>query len=335
MYFYVKDNQCIIGDHGEPKGTIGRRYYENDTKIKIYDNRNKANYFDGLITDLIKENDSSYADKADLAAAMPDFFFSIEEVESFWEAGSSGTHSIITKGNAASGGRAIGNYSVSMGFNADATNIAAHAEGQGTLASGYYAHAEGLNSDATGARSHAQGNQTVASGSESHSEGYQTIASGKSSHAQNHYCRAIGDYSHAGGYTAYVTGNYAFSHTYSSNSSNYYLNGYSSVILGGQDHKVVCTHSGIFAGKLNDVSGNYSAIICGESNTVTHIRSVILGGANITSDADDTAYTKNLKVLGNLKATGISEYADNATAITGGLAVGDFYRTGDLLKIVH
>jgi len=77
MYFYVKDNQCFVGDNVLPKSTIGYKFYESDTKIEIYDNRNRANYFSDLITNLKKENDSAYADKADLAAAMPDFFFSI------------------------------------------------------------------------------------------------------------------------------------------------------------------------------------------------------------------------------------------------------------------
>lgn len=33
--------------------------------------------------------------------------------------------------------------------------------------------------------------------------------------------------------------------------------------------------------------------------------------------------------------TGVQEFADNAAAIAGGLAVGTHYRTGDILKIVH
>lgn len=36
-----------------------------------------------------------------------------------------------------------------------------------------------------------------------------------------------------------------------------------------------------------------------------------------------------------LHVVGLIEYADNATAITAGLTVGAFYRTGDLLKVVH
>lgn len=31
----------------------------------------------------------------------------------------------------------------------------------------------------------------------------------------------------------------------------------------------------------------------------------------------------------------IQEFADNAAAITGGLSVGQIYRTGDNLKVVH
>ena len=36
-----------------------------------------------------------------------------------------------------------------------------------------------------------------------------------------------------------------------------------------------------------------------------------------------------------LQVVGLPEYADNAAAIVGGLTVGAFYRTGDLLKVVH
>ena len=36
-----------------------------------------------------------------------------------------------------------------------------------------------------------------------------------------------------------------------------------------------------------------------------------------------------------LNASGILEFANNAAALVGGLVAGDFYRTGDALKIVH
>lgn len=33
--------------------------------------------------------------------------------------------------------------------------------------------------------------------------------------------------------------------------------------------------------------------------------------------------------------TNLPEYADNTEAIAGGLAIGQFYRTGDIVKVVH
>ena len=36
-----------------------------------------------------------------------------------------------------------------------------------------------------------------------------------------------------------------------------------------------------------------------------------------------------------LQVVGLPEYADNATAVAAGLTIGAFYRTGDLLKVVH
>lgn len=41
------------------------------------------------------------------------------------------------------------------------------------------------------------------------------------------------------------------------------------------------------------------------------------------------------RILLSIPYTGAPEYADNAAAIVGGLAVGQVYRTGDVLKIVH
>lgn len=47
------------------------------------------------------------------------------------------------------------------------------------------------------------------------------------------------------------------------------------------------------------------------------------------------AGTDTLKAIGKLNVGSTTEYTDNAAAISGGLVVGDVYRTGDLLKIVH
>jgi hypothetical protein len=59
---------------------------------------------------------------------------------------------------------------------------------------------------------------------------------------------------------------------------------------------------------------------------------------NITSttiEAYTTSQTEDAIVTGDITAQAIAEFADNAAAIAGGLAVNTFYRTGDFLKIVH
>jgi len=45
---------------------------------------------------------------------------------------------------------------------------------------------------------------------------------------------------------------------------------------------------------------------------------------------------EKLRTIGSgIRISGVSEYADNTAALAGGLVVGDVYRTGDDLKIVH
>lgn len=63
---------------------------------------------------------------------------------------------------------------------------------------------------------------------------------------------------------------------------------------------------------------------------------------NLECDTDengsDFGVQNDLEVMGDIFATGLSAYADNAAAVTGGLAVGQFYRTGgdpDLVCVVH
>lgn len=107
----------------------------------------------------------------------------------------------------------IGNWSMSEGYNTEASGYISHAEGGNTTASGNWSHAEGINTQATENYSHAEGAGSIASGSSSHAEGrgssateqdahaegYGTTASGKRSHAEGDTTTASGDNSHAEG----------------------------------------------------------------------------------------------------------------------------------------
>ena len=70
------------------------------------------------------------------------------------------------------------------------------------------------------------------------------------------------------------------------------------------------------------------AIAIGRAASSTHANSVALG-TNVASKVTNTTHVEGLNV------NTVSEYADNTAAVAGGLPLGQIYRTGDLLKIVH
>jgi len=86
----------------------------------------------------------------------------------------------------------------------------------------------------------------------------------------------------------------------------------SSSIIGGTGNTITKTSRGaIIGGDSNEISllggsPEDSVIIGGSGNTISHNRSVILGGKNISSTTDDTVYVPNLEVKNNLVVDGDS-----------------------------
>lgn len=86
--------------------------------------------------------------------------------------------------------------------------------------------------------------------------------------------------------------------------------------------------------------GKQEAHFFGDVNATTAV---------ISLEASFNEGAKSVSIIGTADATtstltytadthafvGVPEFADNASAITGGLAAGTIYRTGDLMKIVH
>ena len=175
-----------------------------------------------------------------------------------------------------------------------ASGSTSHAEGDHTIAGGKYSHAEGSFTTASGLVSHSEGGFTTASGSYSHAEGRDTIASGYGSHAEGQSGIASGDYSHVGGRgskpsigsTIIASGNTSFIHFEQTvNSGIIGSFGDNSAILGGTDHMINsgATSSGIFVGSDNIIDNDV-------------LRSVVLGGSNITGTTSDTVYVPNLNI---------------------------------------
>jgi len=74
---------------------------------------------------------------------------------------------------------------------------------------------------------------------------------------------------------------------------------------------------------MRDGSNNNKLLFYAEANANNYINN---GGNFGIGTASPTA---------KLQVVGLAEHADNAAAITAGLTTGAFYRTGDLLKVVH
>ena len=233
---------------------------------------------------------------------------------SYWSA-STGSNAIVVNNSDAS---ASGINSLAEGFQTTAGGNVSHAEGNITTASGFASHAEGANTTASGESSHAEGGGTTASGSNSHAEGGGTTASGSNSHAEGggtvasaNDAHAEGDSTWASGFASHAggggvafnrlniaSGSYSFNHSYHNNTVNQ-LSGASgdySAILGGVNQEILS-------------GANYSAIICGLSNKVAPsvVRSVVLGGQNITATTSDYVYVPSL----NIKTIGSSAFVND------------------------
>ena len=105
----------------------------------------------------------------------------------------------------------------------------------------------------------------------------------------------------------------------------------------------------IFGGYRNSVgevipSGNYAAMI---NQDMWRLMFIVTDDLTQGTPIDINEEIKmEIKANGNVgigtseptskfQVIGLPEYADNAAAIAGGLTIGAFYRTGDLLKVVH
>ncbi len=135
-----------------------------------------------------------------------------------------------------------------------------------------------------------------------------SVAMGYNTTASNSYSTAIGNSTTASGLVSTAMGESTKAESYISMAMGRFNVG------GGTSGSWVSTDP-LFEIGIGVSSG-------AKANAVTVLKNGNVGIGTVTPGA-------------KLSIVGLSEYADNAAALIGGLIAGDLYRTGDLLKIVH
>lgn len=145
-------------------------------------------------------------------------------------------------------------------------------------------------------------------GNFTHSEGFNTIAFSRGSHSEGANTLSVGQYSHAEGVGTTAIG-------YGSHSSG----------LGTISTRDYQTSLGSY-----NTSGNTTSLLVVGNGTGDTSRSDIF-----LVNQDEVVVKGDLIVESKINIPNVMEYTDNADALSNGLIVGDVYRTGDLLKVVH
>jgi hypothetical protein len=105
----------------------------------------------------------------------------------------------------------------------------------------------------------------------------------------------------------------------------------------GRSNQLGVTQNISIFGNSNVVAGSKNTTIIGSFNSLTNVdQFFVLGNANKNIYLDTLGNLGNRQVMNSvLHFEGLLEFTDNADALTNNLEIGDFYRTGDFLKVVH
>lgn len=200
---------------------------------------------------------------------------------------------------------AIGNQCTVLGSTAFATGFQCQAGDTGTFVAGNKAVA-------TGAFAVSMGDATLSSGLRSQSFGYGTIAQGQQQ-------LAIGNFNKASGNNSGV---------YAAN-DNLFIIGNGNIVLANGGNPEVITRRNAFSVQFDGTIQMQNNLAAG---TIPNPNDLTMCGIMFK---DNVRYEWNTTTAVWVRKDGQLEFADNAAAIAGGLPLGAFYRTGDILKVVH
>jgi hypothetical protein len=115
------------------------------------------------------------------------------------------------------------------------------------------------------------------------------------------------------------------------------VNTSSYILVQGESNTINDVTNSTIIGNTNNLDNSSSVSIFGNFNFYSGITTkTILGDNGLNLIIDEFGNIGNLLTMtSKLHIDGLVEYADNADALANSLTIGAFYRTGDVVKIVH
>lgn len=205
--FHVDFPNCLLTEHGRVLVQIVATDANEESVATIFDAYAAGTFADKIVKSRVYEfyaNESidalqeMAAPSGGISQAVKDYIEDL--VDEIIEGGGSVDPAVLntkmdkanpTGSGAISVGRkantTVGENSVALGGNVEASGTDSVALGANTKANAYAAHAEGESSIASGSGSHAEGGGSEAKGAASHAEGLDTIAGSDAQHVQGKY----------------------------------------------------------------------------------------------------------------------------------------------------
>lgn len=178
------------------------------------------------------------------------------------------------------------------------TPIAAHAEGERTVASGQNSHAEGYKSLAIGSYSHGEGYMSNALGEVSHAEGHSTVAASYCAHAEGYQTTSSGHAAHSEGCATKTAANYAHAEGYLTTASGdiSHAEGHYTQATGQKAHAegdiTVASGTASHAGGTGTIASEDSQTSIGKYNA-TDANALFIVGNGSSEDSRSNAFAVN------------------------------------------
>lgn len=209
--------------------------------------------------------------------------------------------------------------------------------GRESFASGFSNTVRGTNSGATGNQCTVNGNTSFAVGNQCQSSDTGTFSSGNLAISSGAFSLSMGDGTLSSGVRSQSFGLGTISQGQQQMSLGLFnkASGNNSGTFVGNDNLLVIGN-GVIATRKNAFSVQFDGTIQMQNNAVA---GSLINPNDVTMSAivfkDNVRFEWDTTLAIWVRKDGQTQFTDNAAAIAGGLPLGAFYRTGDILKVVH